>query len=66
MTGVFDGYLALVVTCHIIGTVPLYKYWLLVCSPSTVGKCDTGQIIANVCFIELRIIFAFPQLDFTR
>jgi len=30
MTGMFDKHLTLVDTCHIMGTVHMYKFWSLV------------------------------------
>jgi hypothetical protein len=44
-TGIFDKHLSLVGTCHIVGTVYLYKYCLAVLVPPTIGKCDTISTI---------------------
>lgn len=39
----YNTLLALVNTCHVVGTVHLYKYWPLTCFPATVGRSDTSQ-----------------------
>lgn len=41
--GICDKHLWRVDTCHVVGTVHLYKYWSLVRFPRTVCKCDTNQ-----------------------
>ena len=62
MTGTFDRHLSHVDTCHIVGTVYLYKYWPSVRFSQATNKCNTKRI-AYVCLcIWSRLVFAFPRL----
>jgi len=51
VTGIFDKHLPVVNTCHIVGTVRLYKYWPLFRFPLIVGKCDTRQRTRQCSFM---------------
>jgi len=45
-------------TCHVVGTVHLYKYWSLVSSTPTVLQCDVRQ-----CDLTTSRLATFPPLD---
>ena len=47
-TGIFDEYAAPVDTCHVVGSVHLYKYWPLVRFPRTIGNVMYVKRITNV------------------
>jgi hypothetical protein len=66
-----DINLSLVDTCHVVGTVPLYKYWSHFRLALTVGECDTSQtndrrlfpyvVEACVCFPMIRLYLTSRQ-----
>jgi hypothetical protein len=42
-------YLSLVDTLHVVGMLPMYKYWPCVHFPPGVGKCEAGQKESPMC-----------------
>jgi len=54
--------LLLVDTCHVVETVHLYSYWLLVCFPPAVSKCDRSQKESRMLVrLSSETCFAFPR-----
>ena len=63
-TDIFGKHLSLAVTCQVVGTAHMHKYWPLVRFPPTADKCDTGQRNRQCLFIN-RYLLLLSHGSFT-
>jgi hypothetical protein len=64
-SGICDKHLSLDGTCHVVGTVHLYRYWPLVRFPPTVCMCDIYRVITSIdgTLLLWRSHNSFKRLD---